>query len=95
MIHTVELAVDEAIITFQGRSSLKQYIPMKLIKRGIKVWLLGDSHNGYFHKFQIYSGKEGTREVNREVRAVKRLTNYLRGKFHHIFFDNFFESEIA
>ena len=28
-----EVAVDEAMIKFQGRSSLKQYIPMKPIKR--------------------------------------------------------------
>ena len=71
-----ELAVDEAMIKFQGRSSLKQYMPMKPIKRAIKVWVLGDSHNGYFHKFQIYSGKEGTREANLGARVVKTLTNH-------------------
>ncbi len=31
------------MIKFQGRSSLKQYMPMKPIKRGTKVWVLGDS----------------------------------------------------
>ena len=54
-----EVAVDEAMIKFQGRSSLKQYIPMKTIKRSIKLWVLGDSHNGYFQKFEVYSRKEG------------------------------------
>ena len=43
-------AVDEAMIKFQGRSSLKQYMAMKPIKRGIKVW---DSCNGYFSKFDL------------------------------------------
>ena len=43
-----EVAVDEAMIKFQGRTSLKQYMPMKPIKRGIKVWVLADSSNGYF-----------------------------------------------
>ena len=33
-----EVAINEAMIKFQGRSSLKQYNPMKPIKRGIKVW---------------------------------------------------------
>ena len=33
-----ENAIDEAMIPFQGRSSLKQYMPAKLVKRGIKVW---------------------------------------------------------
>ena len=36
-----ELAGDEVMIKFQGRSSLKQYTPMKPIKRDIKVWVLG------------------------------------------------------
>ena len=30
---------------------------MKPVKRGIKVWVLADSHNGYFQKFQVYTGK--------------------------------------
>ena len=41
-----DVAVDEATTKFQGRSSLKQYMPMKPIKRGIKVWVLGDSTYG-------------------------------------------------
>ena len=28
--------MDEAMIKFQGRSSLKQYVPFKPVKRGIK-----------------------------------------------------------
>ena len=43
MIHR-EVAVDEAMIKFTikftGQSSLKQYIPMKPIKQGIKCGLL-------------------------------------------------------
>ena len=46
-----EVAVDEAMIKFTGRSSVKQYMPMKPIKCGIKVWVLADSHNGYFCDF--------------------------------------------
>jgi len=49
-----EVAVDEAMIKFQGRSSLKQYMPLKPTKRGIKVWVLADSHNGYFSHFEVY-----------------------------------------
>jgi len=32
-----EVAVDETMIKFQGNSSLKQYMPMKPIKRGKQV----------------------------------------------------------
>ena len=89
-----EVAIDEAMIKFQGRSSLKQYNPMKPIKRGIKVWVLADSHNGYFMKFQVYTGKEGNRvEHGLGERVVKTLTDGLQGQHHHVFFDNFFTSE--
>ena len=88
-----EVAVDEAMIKFTGRSTLKQYMPLKPVKRGIKVWALADSHNGYFHKFQVYTGKEGSGEKHLGQRVVKDLTQHLKGKHHHVFFDNFFTSE--
>ncbi len=55
------------MIKFQGRS--EQYLPMKPVKRGIKVWVLADSRNGYFHKFQVYAGKENSAE--KTARGVK------------------------
>ncbi len=86
-----DLAVDEAMIKFQGRSSLKQYMPLKPIKRGIKVWVLGDSSNGYFSRFEVYRGKEGDNtETGLGARVVKTLTADLKQKNHHVFFDNFF-----
>ena len=84
------VAVDEAMIKFQGRSSLKQYMPKKPVKRGIKVWVLGDSANGYFSKFQVYTGKQDTRETGLGEHVVKTLTKGLEKKNHHVFFDNFF-----
>lgn len=35
---TNQLSIDESMILFKGRSSLKQYNPMKPIKRGYKLW---------------------------------------------------------
>ena len=81
-----EVAVDEAMVKFTGHSSLKQYMPLKPVKRGIKVWVLADSHNGYFHKFQVYTGKEGSGEKQLGQRVVKDLTQELKGKHHHPFF---------
>ena len=37
---------------------MKQYIPQKPTKRGLKVWMRADSTNGYVSEFQIYVGKE-------------------------------------
>ena len=58
-----------------------------------KVWVLADSHNGYFHTFQVYTGKEGSGEKQLGQRVVKDLTKELKGKKHHVYFDNFFTSE--
>ena len=86
-----ELSVDEAMIKFQGRSSLKQYMPMKPVKRGIKVWVLADSVNGYFSRLEVYSGKQpGRVETGLGSRVVKSLTVDFRGKNHLVVFDNFF-----
>ena len=84
------LAVDEAMIKFQGRSSLKQYMPKKPVKRGIKVWVMGDSTNGYFSRLEVYTGKKGnTVEKNLGARVVKDLTKDFQCKWHRVFFDNF------
>ncbi len=48
-----DIVVDEAMIQFQGWSSLKQYLPMKPVKRGIKVWVLATS-KGYFCNMQVW-----------------------------------------
>ena len=87
-----DVAVDEAMIKFQGRSSLKQYMPAKPIKRGIKVWVLGDSSNGYFSKFEVYTGRKEERQVGLGAYVVQTLTEELKHKHHHVFFDNFFTS---
>ena len=52
-----DIVVDEAMIPFQGRSSLKQFMPMKPVKRGIKVWCLADSSNGFVANFEVYTGR--------------------------------------
>ena len=46
-----EVAVDKAMIKFTGCSSVKQYMPMKPIKRGIKVHsiLIIHAHGGLAH----------------------------------------------
>ena len=87
-----ENTIDEAMIKFKGRSSLKQYLPMKPIKRGFKVWVRADSHNGYLCNFEIYTGKEDSVETNLGAKVVKKLSRTLVGKRYHLYFDNFCSS---
>ncbi|KAL5491023.1 hypothetical protein EMCRGX_G016237 [Ephydatia muelleri] len=88
-----EVTVDEAMIKFQGRCSLQQYLPMKPIKRGIKVWVLADSCTGYFFNFSLYTGKEGNKiEQGLCSKVMKTLTTSLKGLYHHVYFNNYFTS---
>lgn len=85
-------AIDESMIKFKGRSSLKQYMRDKPIKRGYKVWMLCDG-NGYNLKFEIYTGKIANL-VQKDLGAsvILRLSEELVGKYHHLYFDNYFNS---
>lgn len=89
---TKNQSIDESMIRFKGRSSLKQYMPLKPVKRGYKVWVRADE-SGYACQFQIYTGKsENTAEKDLGARVVIDLTRDLVGMGHHIYFDNYFNS---
>ena len=93
-LHT-ENSIDEAMIKFEGRSSLKQYLPLKPIKRGIKAWVRADARNGIMCELSIYTGKEEDRvETNLGANVVKKLTENIAGHNHHIYCDNFFPPSV-
>ena len=81
------------MIKFKGRSSLKQYLPLKPIKRGIKAWVRADARSGIMCELSIYTGKEEDWvETNLGANVVKKLTENIAGHNHHIYCDNFFSS---
>lgn len=92
------VSIDESMILFKGRNSLKQYNPMKPIKRGYKIWARADM-DGYMSKFSIYQGKNGETErvdapncFGLGEKVVLYHTNDLFGKNHKVYFDNYFSS---
>jgi hypothetical protein len=46
------------MIGFKGRFILKQYLPGKPTKWGIKAWGLASSASGYLLKSDIYKGEK-------------------------------------
>lgn len=89
------VAVDESMILFKGRSSLKQYNSMKPIKRGYKVCCLADSKTGYLLAFEIYTGKSDSSSSSGYTlgeRVVINLTDHLKNTGILVAFDNFFTS---
>ena len=88
-----EISIDEAMIPFKGRSSLKHYMPLKPVKRGIKVWATADSDNGFVSAFQVYVGRQGgTAEQGLGSKVVKTLCQDLYRTNGHVYFDNYFSS---
>lgn len=85
------IAVDESMIKFKGRSTLKQYMPKKPIKRGYKVWSLADK-KGYLWNFEIYAGKVGDNVETNLGGRVKDLSFPLQNKNHNLYIDNYFTS---
>lgn len=88
-------SIDESMTKFKGRSSLKQYLPMKPVKRGIKLWERCDAVTGYAYDLNVYSGKELGQAVLTGTlgeRVVLKLTDTIRNPEVAIVFDRFFTS---
>ena len=62
-----EMSIDEGMIPFKGRLSIKQYMKDKPQKWGVKGWLFCESSTGYLFRFEIYMGKD--RDLNILVEA--------------------------
>lgn len=88
-----EVSIDKAMILFKGRSLLKQYMPLKPVRRGIKVSAQADGSNGYVSAFQVYTRKVGnSTEHGLGAKVVKSLAADLSGSYRHVYFDNYFSS---
>jgi len=92
--YSEHLSIDESMIKFKGISSMKQYLPMKPIKRGFKCWVMCDSKNGYVFDVDIYKGREkgAVPTTSLGERVVLKLISGLEKNYHSIYFDNFFMS---
>lgn len=88
------LSIDEMMVPFKGRSSMKQYIKSKPHKWGFKIWVIAGA-TGYVYDFEIYQGSTYTEQVVDEqmgvvANVVLRLASHFQSKNHCIYFDNLF-----
>lgn len=84
-------SVDEHMVKGKGKNSFKQYLPMKPIKRGTKIWEVACSCCGYLFDFQVYTGKaNGVSENGLAHRVVVDLVSQLRDQGIVVCIDNFF-----
>ena len=93
------VSIDESMILFKGRSSIKQYNPMKPIKRDYKLRSMGDM-DSYLFQLDVYQGKDKALPIDsyREKhfglgkKVVYRMTKPFHGKNHKVYCDNYFSS---
>ena len=90
------LSVDEIMILFKRRSSIKQYNPKKTVKRGYKLWMIPDAV-GYINKFDVYQGKFEQVSENMKLfglgeRVVLSMIDHLHNNHHEVNLDNYFTS---
>lgn len=87
------VSIDESMVGFKGRTSLKQYMPLKPTKRGFKIWALTCAETGYLYNFIVYEGKsDSVQEGTLGEKTVLALSESLRNTGRCLFFDNFFST---
>lgn len=87
------LSIDESMIGFKGRSSLKQYLPLKPIKRGFKVWAITCAVTGFLLGLEVYQGKDNNNQAQAGTlgeKVVLGLSYAFQGFGYCLFFDRFF-----
>jgi len=86
------IALDETMMSFQGRTKYLQYAPRKPIKWGIKAFTMADSQIKYMLRFRIYKGKSEEKEYSISEEILKSITPYIENKNHILYLDSFFSS---
>ena len=90
------LSLDEQIVPFKGKSSLKQYNPNKPKKWGYKIFVLSD-YKGIVYNFQIYDGPllamPGNKDIGASGNIVMQLASVIpKNQGHKLYFDSWFTS---
>ena len=96
------LTIDEMMIRYKGSyCPIRQYMPMKREKWGVKLWVLAESITKYVYNFEVYCGKIGGAQellaqplgtANSTYGVVMELLVGLEGRGHCLVLDNFFSS---
>ena len=87
------VAVDERMIKSKHRSGIRQFIPNKPTRFGIKVWCLCCAVTGYMYASAVYIGNNETKSGNPfGYDVVIKLCSFISQQGYHVYFDNFFTS---
>jgi hypothetical protein len=82
------IALDESMVSFRGRSDIKQFVPGKPHPHGYKIWVLANEN--YMLQFQLYEGKAAAGPSIHDM--VLQLTQLYRNNNHVLYIDTLFTS---
>lgn len=87
-----KMIIDESLVLWRGNISIRQYIPLKRHRYGLKLFVLCDCLTGYIQDMILYMGKKT--ELDPEIQygvsgavVIKMMQNYLN-KGHILYLDN-------
>ena len=86
-----QVAVDESMVPFRGRLGIKQYIPNKRHKYGVKLFKMCDK-TGYTYSLSVYEGKHDRGNYSLASNTVLQLCNNYLDSGRVITTDNFYTS---
>jgi hypothetical protein len=95
-----ELCVDETLVATKGHSIMRQYIPSKAAKFGIKLWMLCESATGYILQMSVYRGRHfdpvpiGVLQGTRVMVDLMQSSNHLN-KGYHVFYELFLLNKLG
>ena len=79
-----ELSVDETMLKFKGRLSIKQYIKIKPVKWGIKLFTLAESTTGYVLDLLPYTGKRAETAMSKTAQTVLDVSRHFLNIGHFL-----------
>ena len=78
------MSLDEGIMPYKGRLSIKTYNPMKPDKYGVKFYFLCEAVTGYVFSFSVYRGfSQSLHDI------VFSLLGGLMEQGYHVYMDNY------
>ncbi|XP_060905369.1 piggyBac transposable element-derived protein 1-like [Labrus mixtus] len=88
------VTIDEQLVPFRGRCKLRQFMPSKPAKYGIKIFWMCDTRVPYAIDGIVYTGRQPGEEVQRNLgeNVVQELCSGIRQTGRNITMDSFFTS---
>jgi len=97
-----QISIDETLMLFKGRLRIRQYIPSKRRRYGIKSYVLAESESGYVWKMMLHGlstenravglSHRGAETLSVTERIVIQLSHDLFNQGYHVYLDNFYTS---